>query len=89
MSVSVPHADFNIQEKEKTTTNQGIPARGEPLDPRIRALSAILRSPHLLGEVLRVLADRLRNPDKPYTSRELEILLLLTLALEHAGMWPL
>lgn len=48
----------------------------------------MLRSPHWLGDVLRVLTVRLRHPNQPYTSKELEILMLLTLALRRAGMWP-
>lgn len=51
-------------------------------------LAGILHSAHWTGEVLRVLVRRLRHPDKPYTNKELEVLLLLTLALKRAGMWP-
>jgi hypothetical protein len=31
----------------------------------------------------------LRHPAKTYTSKELEVLLVLTIALKHARMWPL
>ena len=84
MSVSVSRSDPNIQEKLKTNTNKA----HRPVELQVMVLAGILRSPRFLGKVLRVLVDRLRHPDRPYTNRELEVLLLLTLALERAGMWP-
>ncbi|HXA25624.1 MAG TPA: hypothetical protein VNW90_25375 [Acetobacteraceae bacterium] len=77
----VPISDLNIQEKFKTSDKK------HTID-RIAALADTLRSPTFTGEVLRVLVNRLRHPERAYTSKELEMLLLLTLALERAGMWP-
>lgn len=57
------------------------------LKEQVLVLTDLLHSPDWVGEVLRVLVRRLRHPGKPYTSKELEVLLLLTLALERAGMW--
>lgn len=52
------------------------------------ALDKALRSPGVTGQVLRVLVGRLRHPERAYTSKDLEVLLLLTAALQRAGMWP-
>ena len=85
---------LNIQEKLKNTDKKRSekahkpPGVDPPADARIAVLVGLLRSPDFTGEVLRVLTRRLRNPGLPYTSKELEILLLLTVALERAGMWP-
>jgi hypothetical protein len=94
MRVPVKRSDLNIQEKLKTPnknhTDQTAkpPGTGPPAEAKIAVLVSMLRSPHFTGEVLRVLVRRLRNPGLPYTSKELETLLLLTVALERAGMWP-
>lgn len=59
---------INIQEKHLTYEKQ------------IALLSAALHSDTLYGEALRVLVRRLKYRDAPYSSRDLEILLALTLA---------
>jgi hypothetical protein len=93
----VPISDLNIQEKFKTSDKKPTakPHEAElahsgapPPDTRIAALADTLRSSTFTGEVLRILVNRLRHPERAYTNRELEMLLLLTLALERAGMWP-
>lgn len=88
-------ASLNIQEKLKTSDKKrtdlpAISSGGDdtPAEAKITVLAGILRSPGFTGEVLRVLARRLRYPGLAYTSKELEILLALTVALERAGMWP-
>jgi hypothetical protein len=87
-----PIPDSNIQEKLKTPNKKraakprtkALPA---PPEARVAALAALLRSPGYLGQLLRVLARLLRDPGKSPTSQDLEMLLLLTVALERAGMW--
>jgi hypothetical protein len=95
MSISVHSTiDLNIQEKDKNTVKTLLPpgmlanTRAAPTEAQITLLAASLRSPHFTGQVLRVLVRRLRYPENPYTSKDLEILLLVTMALERAGMWP-
>jgi hypothetical protein len=95
MTVPAIRSDLNIQEKRKTTDKIPVPkppnatsTAGPPPDTRVEALADTLRSSTFTGEVLRVLVRRLRHPEHAYTSKELEMLLLLTLALDRAGMWP-
>lgn len=58
----------NIQEKTKNRENQ------------IELVRSWLRSNTLIGTVLRTLVARLKHPERPYSSLDLEVLLLLTLA---------
>jgi len=87
-------ASLNIQEKLKTSDKNrtDLPATSPggdlPCEIKIATLVNVLRSPDWAGDVLRVLTRRLRYPGLAYTSKELEILLLVTVALERAGMWP-
>jgi hypothetical protein len=67
----------NIQEKAKNYEKDPL------LAVQIDALRRWLRSPLLYGQVLRVLVYRLRNRDAPYGSFELQVLLLLTIAMEQ------
>lgn len=71
-------ASLNIQKVNKNTP--------PPLEMKITVLAGLLRSSHWYGEVLRTLTNRLRHPAKPYSDKDLEVLLLLTLALERAGI---
>jgi hypothetical protein len=88
----VPVSELNIQEKiknsdKKPAVTPPMPVKPEP-DARIALLTGLLTEDSPTGEVLRVLVRRLRYPGLAYTSRELEVLLTLTIALERAGMWP-
>ena len=49
-------------------------------EERIIHLRGVLRSHTLVGQVLRVLIRRLKYPHEPYTSPELQVLLMLSLA---------
>lgn len=86
----VNNAALNIQEKVKNTITKGPVDNGlaERANRKIAALDKALRSPGVTGQVLRVLVGRLQHPQRNYTGKELEILLLLTAALKRAGMWP-
>lgn len=61
-----PHP--NIQENLKNYENE------------IAQLRAWMRSDSLLGIVLRVLVRHVKDPEEPYGSLDLEVLLLLSLA---------
>lgn len=78
---------LNIQEKVKNVDKKP-PAR-PPVAEQVALVAAQLGAPGIVGDVLRVLVGRLRHPAKTYTSKELEVLLVLTIALKHARMWPL
>jgi hypothetical protein len=85
----VPASPTNIQENIKTCDKKltvGNP-HSRPSEEQIEWLASLLVSRGPLGGVLRVLTDRLRHPGRPYTNRELEVLLLVTCALERAGLW--
>jgi len=86
MTVSKSHADLNIQEKVKTTIS-GHAFVGSSTEARASEVFEMLIAPGWPGTVVRVLVTRLRYPDRPYTGNELEVLLALTLALQHAGLW--
>lgn len=93
MLFSATRSEPNIQEKHNSTSTQRATAPtsasgiGQPPETHVEVLAVLLRSSDFTGDVLRVLVHRVRHPAKPYTSKELEVLLTLTLALERAGMW--
>lgn len=50
-------------------------------------LAALLKDHHFVARAFRALAHRLVEPASPYTNDDLEMLLLVTLALDRAGLW--
>lgn len=70
MTLPMPQniAPINIQENVKN------------YEKETAALRSWLRSRTLLGQVLRVLVGRLKYPERPYSSLDLQVLLLLSLA---------
>lgn len=50
----------------------------------IEQLAEALRSRSIVGQALRTLAKRVVRPDAPYAKKDLETLLLLSLALRRA-----
>ena len=82
MTYCTSRPSINIQEKNKTT--RGIPG---PSEAQVVALAALMASPGMQGRVLRTLVRRLTQPDAVYTGREMETLLLVTVAAIRAGLW--
>lgn len=69
---------FVVQKNHKTSLNP-------KQEKQVAELARLLARPHSgLGRVLRVLTTRIRQPEAPHTEEELETLLLVSLALQHA-----
>lgn len=66
----------------------GTPGPPLPAAARVEVLASALRSRGPVGDALRVLVRRLRFPGESCTHKQIETLLLLTIALKRAGMWP-
>lgn len=68
-------APINIQENNKNYEIQRALVRGW------------LKSNTLFGQVLRVLVRRIKHPEQPYSSLDLQVLLLISLAEEDPPGW--
>jgi hypothetical protein len=89
-SLSTPAVSHTDTNKHKSQGLRGLEALQD--DPLVRVLRSVLssgsRRNQLLAEVLRVLTDRLTEPQRRYSNRELQVLLALSVVLREAKIEP-